>query len=506
MRVAIVHDSVSDADGPDALDVRVQARAVAGALETLGHRVRTLPCTLNLEAMQTALLAFQAEGVFNLAESLAGHGRLIHLVPACLDALDIPYTGAKTLPMFLTSHKVMAKERLKQAGLPTAEWVGPGPPALPARTEGGAGVWIIKSVWEHASIGLDADAVVAVPEARALGPLLAARAPKLGGLCFAERYIEGREFNLSLLADEGGPRVLPPAEIRFAGYEAGRPRILDYRAKWDESSFAYRHTTRTFAFETSDSGLLERLRRLALACWDLFGLSGYARVDFRVDDTGHPWILEVNANPCLSPDAGFAAALETAGIAYIEAVRRILADVHPAESPHWIEPRRTSGARLAGLQFRFAPEPGDAEQVRRLVAATGFFSEAEVDVAGELVGERLEKGPESGYDFVLAEQGGRLAGYACFGPIPCTAASFDLYWIAVHPEFQGRGLGRRLLREAERRIQVAGGARIYVDTSRRAQYAATRAFYEGCGYRLESVLRDFYGPGDGKAVYCRILA
>jgi D-alanine-D-alanine ligase len=323
MRVAIVHDSVSDTDGPDARDVLVQAQAVAGALQKLGHPVRAIPCTLNLEAMQAALLDFQAEGVFNLAESLAGHGRLIHLIPACLDTMGIPYTGAKTLPMFLTSHKVMAKERLKQAGLPTAEWVGPGPPALP---EACAGVWIIKSVWEHASIGLDADAVVAVPDALALGALLAARAPKLGGLCFAERYIEGREFNLSLLADEGGPQVLPPAEIRFAGYGVGRPRIVDYRAKWDESSFEYRHTRRTFDVEARDAGLLDRLRGLALDCWAAFGLSGYARVDFRVDDTGHPWILEINANPCLSPDAGFAAALEKAGIAYTEAIRRILAD------------------------------------------------------------------------------------------------------------------------------------------------------------------------------------
>lgn len=506
MRVAILHDGVSEADGPDARDVLVQVRAVSEALAALGHQVRTLPCTLNLEAVREALLAFRAERVFNLVESLAGHGRLIHLIPACLDALGIPYTGARTVPLFLTSHKVLAKERLKQAGLPTAEWVGPCPPAPAALSGEGAGAWMIKSVWEHASIGLDEGSVVTVPEARALAPLMAARAPKLGGLCFAERYIEGREFNLSLLADEDGPRLLPPAEIRFAGYEAGRPRIVDYRAKWDESSFAFHHTIRSFDFEARDAGLLERLRRLAADCWAVFGLSGYARVDFRVDEEGGPWILEVNANPCLSPDAGFAAALERAGISCTEAVRRILADVHPVEGLPLAEPRRAPGAPLAGLRFRFAPGPGDVERVRRLVAATGFFSEAEVEVAGELVGERLEKGPESGYEFVLAEQDGRLAGYACFGPIPCTAASFDLYWIAVHPEFQNRGLGRRLLREAERRIQTSGGSRIYVDTSRRAQYAATRAFYEGCGYRLESVLRDFYGPGDGKAVYCRILA
>ncbi|WP_373499758.1 GNAT family N-acetyltransferase [Desulfococcus sp.] len=504
MRVAIVHDSVSDTDGPDARDVRVQARAVAGALEELGHPVRTLPCTLNLEAMREALLAFQAERVFNLVESLAGHGRLIHLVPACLDALCIPYTGAKTGPMFLTSHKVMAKERLKHAGLPTAEWVGPCP-GPPARPETRADDWIIKSVWEHASIGLDEGAVVRVSEAGALWPLLAARALKLGGLCFAERYIEGREFNLSLLACEDGPQVLPPAEIRFSGYGAGRPRIVDYRAKWDESSFEYRHTRRTFDFEDRDAGLLDRLRGLALDCWAAFGLSGYARVDFRVDDAGRPWILEINANPCLSPDAGFAAALETAGIAYTEAIQRILADTHPGVDLPRAETSREPEVPVHGVGFRFTPESLDVARVRELVAITGFFSEEEAGVAGELVEERLDKGPASGYDFVMADHEGLLTGYACFGPIPCTTASFDLYWIAVHPEFQGRGLGRRLLRESERLIKSAGGRRVYVDTSRRAQYAGTRSFYESCGYRLETVLQDFYSPGDGKAVYCKVL-
>jgi ribosomal protein S18 acetylase RimI-like enzyme len=105
----------------------------------------------------------------------------------------------------------------------------------------------------------------------------------------------------------------------------------------------------------------------------------------------------------------------------------------------------------------------------------------------------------------MAEHYGRLAGYACFGPVPATASSYDLYWIAVHPDFQGRGLGGRLLQEAERRIKASGGGRIYVDTSQRVQYASTRAFYESCGYLLETVLKDFYAVGDGKAIYCKSL-
>ncbi len=171
----------------------------------------------------------------------------------------------------------------------------------------------------------------------------------------------------------------------------------------------------------------------------------------------------------------------------------------------WANSRHSPDHRLHGVIFRDTIVPEDGRRVRRLVEVTGFFHPDEVAVAEELVVEGLEKGDASGYHFVMADHYGRLAGYACFGPIPCTAASYDLYWIAVHPDFQGRGLGRRLLTESERRIKAAGGSRIYVDTSQRVQYASTRAFYERCGYRLETVLKDFYAVGDGKAIYCKSL-
>ena len=106
--------------------------------------------------------------------------------------------------------------------------------------------------------------------------------------------------------------------------------------------------------------------------------------------------------------------------------------------------------RVHGVTFRDTICAEDPQRVRRLVDITGFFNPAEVDVAEELVGEYLAKGDASGYHFIMADHYGRLAGYVCFGPIPGTASSYDLYWIAVHPDFQGRGLGRRLMVETER--------------------------------------------------------
>jgi D-alanine-D-alanine ligase len=147
------------------------------------------------------------------------------------------------------------------------------------------------------------------------------------GDCFAESYVHGREFNLSVLAGAGGPEVLPPAEIVFEAYPEGKPRIVGYRAKWDETSFEYTHTVRRFEFAGADAPLIGALGSLALRCWDLFGLRGYARVDFRVDESGGPWILEVNANPCISPDAGFVAAAERAGLSFEHVVERIVDDL-----------------------------------------------------------------------------------------------------------------------------------------------------------------------------------
>ena len=116
----------------------------------------------------------------------------------------------------------------------------------------------------------------------------------------------------------------------------------------------------------------------------------------------------------------------------------------------------------------------DRETVRSLTSTTGFFTDAEVQIAVELVQEHLRQGEASGYHFLFAQQGPQVLGYACYGPIPCTTHSFDLYWVVVEASQQRRGLGRRLLTEVESCVRASGGRYLYVDTSGRAQYAPTR--------------------------------
>lgn len=159
-------------------------------------------------------------------------------------------------------------------------------------------------------------------------------------------------------------------------------------------------------------------------------------------------------------------------------------------------------------EWRSDVRAGDPNAVGKLVAATKFFSAAEKDVAVELVDEALARGGASGYHFVFADSEGspgELDGYACYGPIPATAASFDLYWIAVSPSLQRSGLGRRLIRETERRAASLGAQQMFVDTSGREQYAPTRAFYERMGYEKAATLDDFYAPGDAKIIYSKKL-
>jgi ribosomal protein S18 acetylase RimI-like enzyme len=157
------------------------------------------------------------------------------------------------------------------------------------------------------------------------------------------------------------------------------------------------------------------------------------------------------------------------------------------------------------LTMRCEVKEADVAAVRELVTKTGSFRPNEVDVAVELVEERLKQGSRSGYEFILLCEGERLIAYACYGKISVTLHSYDLYWIVVDPQQQGRGLGRRLLSEVEARVSREGGQQIVVETSSLEGYAATRRFYECCGYEQVARVSDFYAPGDDKLIYVRRL-
>jgi D-alanine-D-alanine ligase len=155
------------------------------------------------------------------------------------------------------------------------------------------------------------------------------------------------------------------------------------------------------------------------------------------------------------------------------------------------------------LTFRTELTPDDRGHIRAMVESTGVFNAVELDTAVELADERLEEGPASGYHFVFAELDGRVVGYACYGPIALTVGSYDLYWIAVDKSAQGLGMGRKIMDKVAEIIRGESGRNIYIETSTRPHYEATRTFYERCGCSLAATLDDFYAPDDGKAIYCK---
>ncbi len=378
MLVAIVHNEIGPNDPPEDQDLLCEALGVAEALRQLGHQTVIVPCGLDLAALCRRLEELKPQAVFNLVESLAGDDSLAIVAPAVFEALKMPYTGNTAAGIFLTSHKLLAKERLAQAGLPTAQWIAlPGAGRWPATCESHAALyrtavsalhglppgidvpafagaadappeaalldcpasgaegdepttdqpsdWIIKGVFEQGSRNIDDQAVVRQVDVDGIRQRLQERSAALGRLCYAERYIEGREISVGLLAGPKGMETLPPLEILFCDYPPDKPRIVGYQSKWIPDTFEYDHTPRRFDFPPEDQPMLDHLCRLALRCVGLFGLRGYARVDFRIDSAGKPWILEVNPNPCLTPEAGFYCTVEFAGIGYAGAIGRILA-------------------------------------------------------------------------------------------------------------------------------------------------------------------------------------
>lgn len=330
MHVVILYNRVALSDSAGDLDVLRQCVAVEQALLSLGHVTSRVACTMDLTVVREALRVAKPDMVFNLVESLGGTDRLMPAAALLLESMQLPFTGASSLAMISTSGKLVAKRRMLDHELSTPAWLT----ESDQRWQGMEAVgWspdqaIIKAISEHASLGLNDESVLAVStlSLTELTKRISTRSQQLGTPHFAEQYIDGREFNLSLLADSGDAFVLPPAEIEFMDFPGGKPRIVGHNAKWNEQTSEYINTPRRFDFPHADVALLDELQALARRCWTAFELRGYARVDFRVDADGQPWILEINANPCLSPDAGFAAAVEQAGLTFRDVVARILQD------------------------------------------------------------------------------------------------------------------------------------------------------------------------------------
>lgn len=295
---------------PDERDTVETAEAVAAVLARAGFDAPVIDLGEDFAPLR-ALAARGPVAVFNMVEAVGGACSRAHLPLSLMERLGLNFTGAGAEAMALTNSKIATKRALADGKVPIPGWWSDG------ASEPGDAAVIVKPDGEHASLGIDAGSVVRGRDAAAE---IARREARFGGRFFAEAFVPGREFNVSLIDGGGGPRVLPIPEIVFDALPEGRPAIVDYEAKWDPASHAYHHTPRRFGLEAAEPGLAAELGRLALASWRATGVAGYARVDFRVDPQGRPFALEVNANPCLAADAGFAASAAEAGLPHDEMI------------------------------------------------------------------------------------------------------------------------------------------------------------------------------------------
>lgn len=304
---------------PDELDVLDQVEYIESTLNEMGIETCRKGITTDFMNEIAALESEKPGFVFNLVESINNKGELCYFVPAILNMHSIPYTGSPVEAMFVTTSKALSGSMLQKAGI--------GSPGIYSPSQWNLLVpgnrYIIKPVWEDGSMGISGESVFT---------WIPGHEEKLKGLkdthWLVQDYIDGREFNITLLYGENGPEIMPPAEMVFQNHWHDRPRIVDFKAKWEEDSFEYKNTIRNFPGDMLNPILRGKIESAALDCWNLFGLKGYARVDMRVDSNDNPYVIEVNANPCLSPDSGVVAAVTEAGLPFKRVLQMIINDLN----------------------------------------------------------------------------------------------------------------------------------------------------------------------------------
>lgn len=327
-RVLCIYNTDYDAEliaetGADVSAVEEAARAVSRAVSEVGYESALVGVEgPDVDAIVGQLRDDPPDLVFNLCESMAGDVRNEVVLPALMDMLGVPYTGPGPLTILMCLHKDRTKDILHQHQIPT-------PPhrVVRAETELDGPAWegldypyFLKLAHEDASIGIEPSNVVRdVGELRARATALLA---KYHQPIIAERFIEGREVNVTVMDTEDGLTTLPLHEISFADMPEDRPKIVSYAAKWDENHVDYAGT-KPVPMKGVSSELESAIVDTSIATFRALGLRDFGRVDLRIDGAGVPWVIDVNPNCDLSPDAGVARAALHAGISYPELCGRV---------------------------------------------------------------------------------------------------------------------------------------------------------------------------------------
>ncbi len=321
--IGLVHNQPipeGQANWESSVDVMAQVEAIETALIDLGFAAVRLPFTRDLGLFVQQIEKARITTAFNLCESVDDNPQFVAHPATVLELLNINFTGSAASTLMTTTDKHLVKLALEAAGLPTPKsWLFSG--GEPRDYRGLQFPVILKPQFQDASIGIDQESVVTEPSQL---PATLREFYSAYGPIVVEEYIDGREFNISLLGSDQ-PELMPIAEIDFSGFPDDLFKIVGYRAKWAPESIEYRQSKRIFP--SLPTKLATELAMVAVRCYQLFGLRDYGRVDLRLDAGAKPYVLEINANPCLSPDAGFPAAVQSSGLNYQAMVEKFVSMV-----------------------------------------------------------------------------------------------------------------------------------------------------------------------------------
>lgn len=316
--VVILYGELSENPKPDELDVLNEVSIVKETLSTLGYQIIEMEFGLNLLKTQQDLMRIKPLLVFNLVETIDNRGELHYIAPALLEYLKIPYTGVTSDHLVITTNKILTKEILRLNEIKTPDWFYLDQYKSLDKNK----KYILKPLKEDGSLEIDENSV--------FSPLDSASIEKIKQInsnnYFIEEFLDGREFNISVIGGKQEPEILPIAEMKFHNFPEGKPKVMGFTAKWDENSFEYKNTNRTFDIDFVKTGFSEEIHNLCLKCWNAFKFKGYIRIDIRLKNNNELCVLEINGNPCISEGSGFLSAIRQAGFTYKEALERIIQD------------------------------------------------------------------------------------------------------------------------------------------------------------------------------------
>ena len=340
MKVIVLFDGISALGKSPDLAILETVEAVEAVLAADGHDATRIPVNPDGRWVERVRRA-KPDLAFNLCEGIDGVASLESSVISSLELLGVPYTGSGSWTTSVCLRKHIVNTLLEAAGLPVPRFgvarVGGPLPSVgyPA---------ICKPAAEDASLGIEQRSVV--KSARALHARVGEMHEEWDDV-IVQRFIPGREVNVGIL----GTQVLPIAEIDFSAMPDEYWRIVSYRSKWQTGSDEDLGSVPHCPANLPDA-LSAELGRIALAAWRVVGGNGYGRVDMRIDESGRPWILEVNANPDFAPTAGLARMARTAGIDYATMVRLVceqaFAQRQTSSEERWARKQRLSGVEAVG--------------------------------------------------------------------------------------------------------------------------------------------------------------